>query len=120
MDEERLHKRLETMEVAQHELALTVARLSSQITSEFGNNNRHLEGIYKIIGRHDLIVLGDGGDRNIGLLTRVDRIEQSNKDIIDERKSNLKVIWSTISGIIIAVFSLIGKWVYDLVTQKGN
>lgn len=104
MDEERFHKRLESLEDAEKETAITLARLCSRIESEQGNNTRHIELLYKMVERHDHILIGDGNGL-IGMATRIDRIEQ----VAKIRSWNLKIIWTTLLGFLI-------KIVYDFFT----
>ena len=108
MDEERFHKRLESLELAEKETAVTLARLCSKIDSEQGNTIRHFDSIYKIMERHDRILIGNGNGTP-GIITRMDRIEQ----VAKTRSWNLRIIWTAIVGLITKLF-------YDIFTHRWS
>ena len=90
------------------QVEIQTARIVSHLESERGTYERYTVSIHEnikrledMIRRHDDLMIG--GDKNTGLMTRLDRIEQT----IKSWDWNLKAIWTAIIGIV-------AKALYDL------
>lgn len=79
MDDERLYKRLESLEFSSQNTTIQLTRLNALIESETGNNSKHIDAIYKIIERHDKMIFGDGNV--VGMMTKIEGIKDLKNDL---------------------------------------
>src|SRR5258707_10744196 len=93
-------------------LEIQTARIVSHLESEKGTWERYssnlqdnLKRLEEMIKRHDDLMIGNGVDK-VGLMTKVDRIEQ----ILKSWDWHLKALWTAIIG-------FVAKLVYDLVRK---
>jgi hypothetical protein len=86
----KIEERLRALELQQQ-------RTSSHLESEVGNLVRLMSEIRDIIKRHDVMFFGHEG--SVGLLTRLDRLEQIEKS----RKWMMHAVGATALGLVVKV-----------------
>lgn len=96
---ERIDERLRALELQSKEN-------TTSIESGMGNLSRLVEEVRDIIRRHDTMFFGSNG--NVGLVTRLDRLEQSEKT----RKWAMHAIGAT-------AFGLVVKVLWDVISTHG-
>ena len=85
-------------------IELQLARLTSHITSEYGNLAKGLNEISIIIKKHEEVIYGNG---DVGLRTRVDRIEQSKAS----SDRSIRAVWVAVIGVFV-------KTIWDLLFKR--
>ena len=108
MDEERFHRRLESIEAENKNFSVIVARLSALIESEGGNTTRNMNHLFKTTERHERVLFGDG-NKDFGTIARVLTLEDESK----KKQVSLRAAWTFIAGIA-------GKIIYDIFTHKNG
>lgn len=100
----KLNERLQNVEIQ-------MARLVAHMESERGtmeriekHNSDMFDRMMQLLNRHDELFFGDNDP---GMLTRFDRLEQSEEN----RKWHLRIIWA-------ALISMASKVLYDIFTHR--
>lgn len=96
-----------------HNVELQVARLVAHMESEVGTFQRiqsrvdeNFNRIMQVIERHDKLLFGNGNPP--GLLTKMDRIEQTEED----RKWHFRAIWGSVAAVA-------AKLAYDMFARRS-
>lgn len=94
----KIEERLRALELQQE-------RTATHLAGEVSNMVKLMSEIRDIIKRHDTMFFGSNG--NVGLLTRIDRLEQSEKS----RKWALHAAGATALGLLVKVL-------WDIITRR--
>lgn len=106
----RINERLKELEISTQDLKISNARIISHLESERGTYKRYtdtfaltVERMNKMLEKHEEIFHGNG---KVGILTRIDRVEQ----IESQRSWHIRAIWT-------ALISVIMKAFYSMITK---
>ncbi len=100
LEKVKIHDRL-------HKVEIQLAELNTNVKNHVEMDTQIHEDLKSMFQAHRDLMFGNGD--SIGLKTKIDRIEQTEKN----RSINMKIIWASITG-------LAGKIIYDLFSGKGS